>query len=502
MSDKWTELVTQLDVTIRQGQINAARRQLWQIVPKEIPRLWVAAIARLTRRARMNYLTLRILAPIVQSKYLLDSAANEEELALYAGALIRVGGRKQGLEILSKLNWAQNPEVIMFQVDAFFSEWNYAGALPLLKKYLKSTAISDYQRLVGRLNLAAGFVSEELFGPALDLLSDIRAECKFKGHRLLYANSLELSAQVALAQKRYQQANQQLELAAKILKDEVGSYRFFLKKWKAIGNLMQKPEEPEYIKNLRTLKLEAKDMADWESVRQMDFFQALITHDEALYLFLMAGTPYTRYRSVLKRRFSDPPSLPGVFQVDFGDSFGNNAPILHIDKGSFGRHRLPSGSLVHRLLILLAKDFYRPLSVGEAFSKLYVNEYFDPESSPDRIRNLIKRLSEWFIEQKIPLSVRSERQSLSLLPLRPIHLVISTKDSEVTKESFRLNELKTKIQSKWFSTQEAASILGINLRSALRVLMSFVDHGSLQFQGQGKNRRYQFTAFRQRQYRK
>lgn len=502
MVDKWTDLATQVDTMIRQSKVAAARALLVQIIPREIPRSMVALMARLTRRTRMNYLTLRILKPIIQAEALFSTPATEEELALYAGALIRVGGRKQGLKILAELNSDKNPEIFLFQMDAYFSEWNYLKAIPLLKKYLKSPLINNYQKLIGQLNLAAAYVFEGRLGPALDLLVNIRADCKFKGYHLLYANSLELSAQISLAQKKFQQAHCELELASTILGNEKGIYQFFLKKWIAIGNFMENPLDPNGIKNFDALRFEAQEMQDWEGVRQIDFYQALITDDSQLYLRWMASTPYKNYRKILRQKFKNPPALPLEFRIRRGGLIDENVPSLNITSACFANSQLRTGGLVHRLLILLSHDFYRPLPLGEVFSRLYEDEYFDSETSPDRVRSVAKRLSAWFIEQKIPLSIQTNRQSLSLCALGPIDLVISNHDEEISRGSCRLDTLRNKIKSKWFSVAEATLTLGLSLRSTQRVLTLSIEQGDLKFQGKGRARRYRFMASLQHQYHK
>lgn len=492
MSEKWTELVAQFDTMIRLGQADAVRTELTKIIPKEIPRPFVVAIARLTRRVRLNDFTLRILKPIIQAEAVLDLPASEVELALYAGALIRIGGRKQGLEILSKLNSEKNPEVLLFQMDALFSEWNYAQAIPLIEKYLTSVGISDYQKLVGRLNLAAAYVFENSLDLAQELLGKIQEDCQLNGHHLLYANSLEISAQISLLRRNFQKAHQELDLASQALKDEASSYRFFIRKWNATSEFMQKPQDPESIQNFNNLRAESKEMKDWESIRQMDFQQALMTGNQELYLYAMAGTPYTNYRNAWQKKFANPPPLPAEFQMCPGGSTKNGSPTLHVPSGRFGNVQLEPGSLAHRLLIFISMDYYRPLLVGEAFSRLYEDEYFDSETSPDRVRSVVKSLSQWFVEQKIPLAVQSDRQALFLCSEGPIDLVTSTTITEISRDSYRLNELKAKVDLNWFSAKEAAAILEISSRSAQRMLTISVEQGDLQAQGNARSRRYSF----------
>lgn len=503
MAFSWDILVVQVDELIRVGQINEARRVLMSVVPKEVPRSYMAPIARLARRTRLNYLTLRILKSVVQPEGLLEVSPTEEELALFAGALIRVGGRNQGMKILSKLDWEANPEILMFQVDADFSEWNYLSAIPLLRRYIHSDGITDYQKLVGNLNLAASFVFEDKIDQAQDLLSQIRAECKLRGHKLLYANSLELSAQVSLSQEKFSEANRRLELAAQISQKGSGSYSFFLAKWRAISELLQNPTDENQISKIKQLKIEATNLNDWESLRQLDFFCAIATRDEQLYLHLMAGTPYRNYRDVLSRRFIDPPQLPSSYTMSLDGPMRESVRSiykLNAQAGRFLNHNLPEGGLPHRLLMLMTKDFYRPLPVGEAFSLLYEEEYFDPESSPNRIQNIVNRLSDWFKQYDVPLAIRSNHRMLKFAPLSDIQLEVVVHQSDLNRTDLRIEKLEKAVKRGWFNISQATELLGVGQRTSQRLLKEISNR--LKVVGKGRNRRYQFIGPQQLQYRK
>ena len=68
--------------------------------------------------------------------------------------------------------------------------------------------------------------------------------------------------------------------------------------------------------------------------------------------------------------------------------------------------QLKNGFLLHRLLHLLTEDLYQPLTLGKIFSRLFNGEYFDPNSSPDRVHQVVKRLRAWLRSEKIPLDIQ------------------------------------------------------------------------------------------------
>lgn len=498
MIDNWDNYISDIDKLIKLGRMAEVRRSLRSLSPKGIPRNWAAIVARLARRARLNYLVLRILGPLMESKFILDAPATDEEIALYGGSLIRVGARRQGLQLLLHLDDQKNPEIIMYKVDAFFSEWNYKQAIPLLKRYLKHESITDYQKLVGRLNLAAAFAFEGQNGYARDLLSHIRADSQFKGHRLLYANALEISAQISLAEKKFDQANSELLLAFGSMQEQEGIYPYFVQKWQALSNFLQNPESKENLLQLITLKEKAKEMKEWESIRQIDFFQALAKADKKLYLHLMVGTPYLNYRRVLEKKFIGPTLVPKQYLLKLNSSETFPANTLDVDQGMFLKSKISARSLTHRLLILLFRDFYRPLPVGEAFSLLYPAEYFNPETSPEKVRDLTRRLLRWFIEQKIPLTIRIDKKAIVIYPLGPIHILLSTRNRQDAilnsqASGWGLRELKENFRFQWFSSNEAASFLKVSKRTALRNLKKISLAKEMQTRGSGREKKYRLV---------
>jgi hypothetical protein len=60
---------------------------------------------------------------------------------------------------------------------------------------------------------------------------------------------------------------------------------------------------------------------------------------------------------------------------------------------------------LHRLMFLLCRDFYQPLSVVGAFSKLFPDEYFNPNTSPNRVHQFIRRLSNYFRKQGVAFKI-------------------------------------------------------------------------------------------------
>lgn len=501
MIEGWTDLASHIDAMIRQSKLEDARSALLKIVSSEIPRTMIATFARLARRTRLNYLTLKILKPYIRPDVLFAHPATDEELALYAGALIRIGGRRQGLKILSKLDTTKTPEVLLFKMDALFTEWNYEKAIPILRQYIKSELISDYQRLVGRLNLAAALFFTERYDQALNQLVGLRADFIINGYHLLYANALEISAQISLAKKNFKEAKSELSLASQILKNDTGTYHFFIRKWQGIADFMQDPNSSDRVNKLDSLQIEANEMGDWEGVRHIDYYKALVTNNRNLYLYWIVGTPYKNYRKILTKAFTNPPPLPSVYRLFLGGG-AKNIPKLDLALAEFKSSRLPQGGLPHQLLIQLLQDFYRPVLIGEAFSKLYENEYFDSDTSPERVRSVVRRLSAWFTKEKIPLAVRTNRQSLSIYATGPIEIVIRPCQDWIFKKSSRLQELKKNIKGKWFNIYEALDFVGLGVRSTQRLLRSMVKSGELQCIGSARSRRYRFKGPLQRQYHK
>src|SRR5262249_7052089 len=90
---------------------------------------------------------------------------------------------------------------------------------------------------------------------------------------------------------------------------------------------------------------------------------------------------------------------------------GSASPARTLDliTGRLGARpsRLKLGQIVHRLLVCLSSDTYRPFRLASLHHQLYTNEYFNPSSSPPRVHRAIQRFRGWAREGRLPLMVEN-----------------------------------------------------------------------------------------------
>lgn len=158
------EFLNEIDAAIRQGLIRQAAsriQELWKGA-QSLSRLERLELARLARRAYLPGVAILLLRPWVRpsSARAMETEARPEETLEFASALIAVGARTEGVELLKSVDASRFPERDLFASFALFSSWDYASALPLLRRYTRHKGLSDYARLVGRANLAAALVHE------------------------------------------------------------------------------------------------------------------------------------------------------------------------------------------------------------------------------------------------------------------------------------------------------------------------------------------------------
>jgi hypothetical protein len=148
---------------------------------------------------------------------------------------------------------------------------------------------------------------------------------------------------------------------------------------------------------------------DWESLREAELFALKVDFDEERFQRLYFGTPFPGFRDIIALELGKRPSRQ--FFV-----LGKEAsPCFDLGSGAIdGRHTINSGKKCHQLLEVLLRDFFRPQRIGGLFSELFPSERFNINSSPDRIRQIIRRTRRWFESQRIPVRIVESRGFYSI----------------------------------------------------------------------------------------
>ncbi len=495
MSASFSRLAIEVNQLITLGKINAAQKALSALTKMKIDRKDLQPAATLARRADLPELALRILNPVLHPSHKKPEVASDEEITEYAACLTKVGGITEAIILLGKVDSLRVPESLKIEAFCHFSHWDYERAIPVLKRYVQMAAIDDYQRTVGMVNLAAACVYERLFPETSDLLENLRRLTEEKRYSLLFANTLELSAQNAIHQKKWDEADKFLTQAENLSEHESGLDAFYIRKWRAIWKLLTIPPSRQSRESLDKIKTEAAQIRRYETIRDCDRFLAIATRDKELFLKLFFGTPYTGFRKWLIHDFGEPSiSIPESYLRVFPGK-SKLTKVLDISSLPLGNNSgLKCGDLRHRLLTVLASDFYQRFRVPCLHSHLYPGDYYNLETSPNRVHRVMERLRYYLREAKLPLVVNHEAGDFWLDSSDTVAVRIFHPSAALEKGFFASRKLRKVWPLKSFSAAQASTVLALSKRSVQRILRSAVEGGEIEKNGRGSETRYRFST--------
>ncbi|PCI26416.1 hypothetical protein COB52_06010, partial [Candidatus Kaiserbacteria bacterium] len=189
------------------------------------------------------------------------------EMAEYCTSLQKIGSHKEALLRLENLDYQIEPQILIYKTFCLYNTWNFMQAIPLLETYIGLDNISDYQRLIGEINLIAALVVIRNFPEAKPLLDRFIRVAKKQGFSRLQANALELYSQIHIEQRDYRAAKKTLEGSLSLFGDKFSLDRFFAEKWLlVIQARVSKSTSP--IQHYRKL---AKKIGHVESLRDADY---------------------------------------------------------------------------------------------------------------------------------------------------------------------------------------------------------------------------------------
>lgn len=480
-----------LDAQIRAGKLDTAREGLERLCAGKLPRESLRPAAALAWRAGAPQLGVKLLNPIVRSDRRHPVEATAQEKAEYAHCLTRIGAVDEAIGILDTLDAKAAPKVSFFLASAHMKRWDYEAALPLLRRYVEGP-LPAYDRLVGRVNLAAVLVYLRRYRPASAQLRELVYETGVRKHGLLHANCLELAAYNGIMHGKYERARSFLLRAEALFERPDNHEAFFLRKWKAILSLRESGGSPAAAAEVEAVRREATARRHFETVRDCDRFLALVTGDEARFRHVYFGTPFESFRRDLQRDFRPAVQVPETYRWELGSGKKPAEIDVAAGRGPSGEW-LKTGNAVHRLLLLFASDFYQPFRVPALFSRLFPNEYFDPASSPPRVHQTIKFLRQWLAAAGAHADVAVEDGFYRLVATGPCVLLLGAVPAAAPKEAIVVEKLRKHFSGREFSAKEAGDVLRTSARSALRVLQRAMEAGSVGRRGTRSAARYRFS---------
>lgn len=483
----YEEFLLTCDALIRAGKIREVSDLIQGLNMAQLPREFRQAVGKVCRRSGLIDHGLRVLQSLVRNEKPLDVPATPSEICEYAVLLSRNGSIQEALELLEQIETTSTPEALLYQGFCHISQWNYKSAATCFENFLKSE-IDDYSKLIAQINLAATYVAHRQLEAAESLLVETLTHAADAKATRLLGNGLELKGQVAFFRGDFKTARAELAHAAKILGTS-GSYdQLLIHKWESTMQALEERSVGPILK----FREEAIRQKHWESVRDTDSYRLKIQFDQRTFDHLMFGTPSEFYRQRVMSEIAGAPSA----NFNYGSTEG---PQLDLQTGILQQAKLPPTSLagkkIHQTLAALIKDFYAPRNLGSLFAEIYPEEYFDVNSSPLRVRQLLRRTRRWLEASQLPVVIQEDHGGYQLKLLGAVGFNLHYQRAPVDVLWTQWQGVMTAFTAKtFFTAEEISRKLKISRTSTHRLLTWAVSAGKITASGVNKATVYHLSS--------
>lgn len=481
-------LIQECDAEIRSGRLPTAAKRLSKINPSKVPREYRLRLAALARRAGIVQLGLTLLARVIyppQRRAAAGREATPNERAEYAVLLQRTGAYNEAIAILKSIDRSKVPEANLYLAFVHFSRFEFQEAISPLERYLESP-LEPYPKLVGQVNLAMALVSSGWHKAALELLEECITSSAAGGYKRLESNCRAMKARVRIHEGQFNEAQSELNEAAKIIGDVKTNDEMFILKWRAfLSGLKSRSVEP-----IREFRARAMNEEDFDGVRESDLYALKVKFNQSDFDYLYAGTPFQSYREEISRELVAGPSGP-LFRLG-----SEGSRCLDLQTGEIdGILALSAGRKCHQLLEILLRDFYLPLKIGGLFSELFPDEHFDVFTSADRVHQLLRRTRQWVKEQALPVEIAENNGFYAVRIHGPCSFVVSVDRGPVDFMNLHFEKIKAAFRpGESFSAREAREKLGFPRTTFQRVLQWALENGKISKYGPANATVYSLIA--------
>lgn len=452
MENTVEKILQNIEALLNNGKTGDAKHQLLQFDKANLAKTLKLQYARLARRAGLPSLSVRIL---YSSVYPDTGSAQTEEALEYAYALADQGVFSEAHELVKTLS--SGPSTLLCSSYIYFHEKNFSAAAKTLKQLGNSPSLSK---------------------PELDVWEPLN-----------YAVHLEEvpsdRAQTLMSWENFSKQNP-------------ATNAVYVRRWKTVARLLDNPANPKTLEELRAVRKEALDKKIWEEARECDRWEAIATKNEPLFWHVYFGTPSQHLKERILKDYRPTLQVPKTFDWEVPSEAGPRAEkgkwIFDLLMGEKVGGKLPIkvGKGMHRLLALLAQDFYRSQRIPALFSQLYPTEKFDPVTSAPRVHQILNRLRVWFKKNHIPLTIEEADHAYRLVGTENVTLRIPNVESSADPVVVHLNKLKEIFPNQVFSANDAGKVLGVSGRTILRLMEKGTKLGLVNRTGKGAATRYQF----------
>ncbi len=456
----------------------------------KIPRKYREPLATIARRNNLMIINLKILNPIVRSEKVLDMPATDNELLSYASGLSFLGLVKEAKGVILKVKNINLPERNLQLAFVYLNLWDHKSAGPLIKKFITMQPKNSYSHIVGLVNLAACYISDNQLVKAENILNNVFNLTSDNSYNLLRGNAFELKAQLNFRNNDFTNALKNSQIAKSLFPDKGSLYLLFAEKWEALAQLMLNPQNLISVENVQKIKLKAKEMRHWETIRDCDLYLAISCSNKYLIEKVYFGTPLLTFKNKIitlwKKKIDNKNSIEifnekSILSIQVFELLSAHDFLRRIEKNRFAK----------KFLFFLFTDFYKPKSLGEIFSHLYGDQFFDPIHSTKRVLNHFLFLKKQIKIFQIPIELSHVGNDFFWIPKDnfKIRVPLNFKSDDI--EVF-VNKLKLKFKGKSFSSLQVVSLLQISKTKAIKLLTLSINKKQIKVRGQGRARRYHF----------
>jgi tetratricopeptide (TPR) repeat protein len=456
MAANYRELISECDALLKAGALAAVKKRLSKLNLAQVPREARLDLAKICRRAGLISQGLRLLQPLIRHERSLDGPAGDGEICEYAALLSRNGSVAEAEALLRPIEAGRRPDALLYLGFCHVLTWSYAEAASCFEAYLR-LPVPDYSKLIARVNLAAACLATGREAAALT--NETLEQALSAGAGRLAGNVLEIRAQIHIQNGDFEKARADLASASGIFGGARGYDTLLIRKWRSVLASLESGRAGP-LKRFRACAVRARH---WESVREADLFRLKVEPEAELFDHLYFGSPMPEYRRRLHRLLG---MVPGA------EYLWGRKPGAVLDLAM-----LKPGQIVHRTLSALTRDFYVSRNTGTLFADLYPGEYFDPYSSPLRVRQALKRSRDWLRARGLPLSVDSDPGGYRLSFQGPLALRIGAEPAPEWPE-------------RSFSADELCRRLKISRSTGLRLCAQAIAQGKLTKINRGRSTKY------------
>ncbi len=486
-----------LEDQIRNGALTTVKQKLIAAINSaQVPRRQAATLSAMARRAGALDLSLRILKPIIRTTKDLETPISPLEKGEYAASLLKVGAVTEADRLLAEIDPKDYPRVLLYQSFSLFRQWRYEEAIPLLEQLAKNSDLELYDQAVVSLNLAASFTVANRFLEAANLLEKWEATIQENSWLQLKDLAQELRMQALIGLGKFSEAESIIRSSE--VSHPTENHQFILKKrlfFLRCSSKISTILREEFVEFRR----EAFDFSDWDAMRDCDFYQGVAMQDQRYLSKVFYGSPFLKYRSMVKQALAQS-SMVVPEEFNFTHPVENPTTECQIDlwsgKAAGSDLSFPPGLTMHKILCALTHDFYRPVPTGEIFYHLFPTEAFDPESSPNRIYNLLFRFRKSVDQANLGMKVidRANGFKLFLGDKTSIRIPLGFQSIDLhDREAYLGKLLHRHFGQTLFQTKEAANLLDLTVARTQTFLNALVGTKDVQVLGRGRYTQYQFS---------